>query len=146
MLIHPFSLVFSMILFLPFNSPLSCPSCGNRADFSSGRRAPGYCLWSSRMLASSASERMVNNIHCYTPASWPFACPYFHPVEFLSCLHERLLSTSASCDDPYGCPAFRIKPFHLSTWQLHYGLAHIMRNKDPVHARCAGKFPTVASL
>jgi len=34
-----------MILVLPFNSPLiSCPSCSNRADFSSWRRPSCYCL------------------------------------------------------------------------------------------------------
>src|SRR5659263_489812 len=136
-----------MILVLPFNSPLiSCPSCSNRAYFSSWRRPSCYCFWSSRVLASSASEGMVNHIHCYASASWPFARSYFHPVEFLSCLDEWFLGPSASCNNPNGCSAFWIKTFHFTAWQLYDCLARIMCYKYAIHASGTGKFSAITWL
>jgi hypothetical protein len=66
------------------------------------------------VLVSTATERVVDNVHCDTTYAWPVGCGVLHLVVLVTCFDKRLVYAAATGYDTDGCPATVIEPFGLA--------------------------------
>jgi hypothetical protein len=63
------------------------------------------------VLVSTATERVVDDVHRNTTDAGPVGCGIRHLVVFVTCFHERFLDAAATGNNTDGCAATVIKPF-----------------------------------
>jgi hypothetical protein len=67
------------------------------------------------VLVSTATERVVNDVHCDTTDARPVGCGIRHLMVLVPCFDKRLVNAAATSYNADGCPAAVIKPFGLAT-------------------------------
>ena len=71
-------------------------------------------LRATGVLVSTATERVVDDVHCDTTDAGPVGCGVLHLVVFVPCFHERFLDTAATGNDTDGCTAAVVEPLGLA--------------------------------
>lgn len=74
----------------------------------------GNGLRATRVLVSTATERVVDDVHCNTTDAGPVGCGVLHLVVFVPCFHERFLDAATTGNDTDGCPAAVVEPLGLT--------------------------------
>ena len=83
---------------------------------SSWRGPAGDCLRATGVLVSTATERVVDNVHRDTPDAWPVGCCVRHLVVLVTGLHKRFLNAAAACNNTDSCTAAVVEPLGFAAW------------------------------
>ena len=94
----------------------------------------GQRLRTTRVLVTATTERVVDDVHRYTPDTRPVRCGVLHLVVLVPGLHERFFSTAATGDNPDCRTAPGIEPLGLPARHLHADLVFSLIDNDCLHA------------
>jgi hypothetical protein len=82
----------------------------------------------------TATERVVNHVHCDTTDTGPVGCGVLHLVVLIACFYERLLDAAATGNNTDGCTAACIEPFGLTAWHPDTDTALGLVNNNGLHS------------
>jgi hypothetical protein len=86
------------------------------------------------MLVTTATKRMVDDIHGDAADAGPVRRGIPHLVVFVAGFHERFFDPSASRDDTNGSPATRIEPFCFAAGHSYTDPVRSLVNNDCLNA------------
>jgi hypothetical protein len=86
------------------------------------------------VLATAATEGMVNGIHSHTTNYWPLLGLGLELVKAISGLDQWLIRPAAPCNDADGRHALGGEALHLSTRELDHGGSGIVSHQNGIDA------------